>query len=109
MTQLKLAIILIFMIFSVSCGGRVPSAKSAQHTAKSHFKSYGRKYDASLYRKDNFRAVQINQVQELSYKRALVDALVSFKSGEKARVLLTMENKFPKGWHVVSWEQVLVR
>lgn len=105
----KTFIVFCAVLFLSACGGRVPTAKTAQSTAKTHFKKYGRQYANTSYNRDNFRSVQINQIQELSYKKVLVDALVSFKNGERARVLLTMDNKFPRGWRVISWEQVLLR
>lgn len=96
---------LILILVCVACSGaRIPTAKTAQSVSHSYFKKYGGKYSTSDFSKHNFQNVTINHIEEISYKIALVDTIVTFVDGHAARTLLKMEKKFPKGWTVKSWE-----
>jgi hypothetical protein len=87
-----------------ACGGSIPSAKTAQSVAESYFKSYGNRYKTSPFAGKNLARVTINQIEEISYKNAQVDAQTNLKDGHALRVLIKMENKLPGGWRVDSWE-----
>lgn len=102
-------IALAFLAPQISCGGRIPQAKSAQSLTKSYFKSYGRKYKESIFGKIPVDRIEINQITEQSFHIAEIEAFLNFRSGEVARVLLTAKNSPPFGWSVVSWEMVDLR
>lgn len=97
---------LLLSLMLAACGGRVPSAKTAQGVATSHLKGYGRKYKSSDFGARNLNRVAINSVIEVSRFVAEVDAIAALKDGRALRVLVTMQKKFPQGWFVVSWERV---
>lgn len=99
-------LIVLCLFAFVACGGRVPTAKTAQRISKSYFKSYGRKFKSSDFGYRNLRQVTVNSVEEISYRLALADVHVSFLDGKAGRALLRLERKFPQGWTVVSWERV---
>lgn len=101
----NLVCVLALFLF-ISCAARTPSAKTAQSVAKSYFKSYGHKYPDSEFGHKGCRDVTINQIEEISYRFALVDSMVDFTDGKQGRALLRMQNKFPGGWRVVSWEML---
>jgi len=98
--------VFISLFLVVSCGGRVPSAKTAQSVSRSYFKNYGKKYQSSDFGYGNVQNVTINGVEEISHKFALVDTSIDFLDGKRGRALLRLERKFPQGWKVVSWERV---
>ena len=100
---------LVTLTFTISCSGRVPSPKTAQSVAKKYFHSYGKKYANTYFGAKNVSNVVINAVEEVSHKTAMVDSIVHLVDGHVARTLLKMERKFPKGWHVVSWEMLQYR
>lgn len=102
------AVVLVAILAGLvaACGGRVPSAKTAQGVATSHLKGYGRKYKSSDFGGRNLNRVAINSVIEVSRFVAEVDAIAALKDGRALRVLVTMQRKFPQGWFVVSWERV---
>lgn len=102
-----LALLVALTGFLTACGGRVPSAQTAQEAAISYFKKYGRKYPQTQFGSRNLQNVTINAIQELSNKVALVDTAITFRDGHAARALVKMEKHFPGGWRVVSWEMVV--
>lgn len=100
-------LILVLGSFLVSCGGRrTPSPKTARSAAISYFKKYGRKYKSTPFANKNVDNVTINGIEEISYKLAFVDTIVTFVDGHAARTLVRMQKKFPNGWTVVSWEML---
>lgn len=99
-----LSIFLALLFLFTACSGRMPSAKTTQSITTSYFKKYGRKYPSTYFGIKNVNRVTINSVEEVSYKHALADTLVHLVSGRTVRALVTMENKFPGGWRVTSWE-----
>lgn len=96
---------LFFVAVMTGCSGDRPRPKTAQARAKSYLKSYGRKYKAAVFH-GNVASVEINIIEPVSHRIVNTDALVRFKSGEVARGIFKMENKFPQGWKVISWEIV---
>lgn len=98
-------LILILVLFPlISCGGRIPSTKTAHSMAEHYFKRYARQYKTSLFGKSPISKIEINHIKEDSYHVADVDAFVNFQSGEVARVLMTVKNTAPLGWKIISWE-----
>jgi hypothetical protein len=97
------------LVSTLACGGRTPSPKTAQSVAASYFKSYGKKYPSTYFGSKNVENVAINSVEEISYRKALVDTIVRLVDGHAARALVKMEQKFPKGWYVKSWELLQYR
>lgn len=85
---------------------RLPSAKKVQSITQKFFKSYGKKYPSTPYGIENVDQVQINKIYEVSYKIVFADVILNFKDGRIGRAIMKMQNKFPKGWHVISWEIV---
>ena len=105
MKKITTYLIAIVVLFSfVACSSRVPSPRSARGASMSYFKKYGRKYDNTQFGNKNVDNVTINAIEEIQNKVALVDAVVTFMDGHAARVLVRMQNKFPQGWKVQSWE-----
>lgn len=102
--SLVLSLLVCFLL--VACAGRTPTPKTAQSVAKSYFKAYAHKYPASEFGHKSLTDVTINQIEEISYRFALVDSMVDFTDGKQGRALLRMQNKFPRGWRVVSWEML---
>lgn len=96
--------LLIFSLGFVACAGRVPTAKTAQRVATSYFNKYGHKYRETAFAKGHIDRVSINGIEEVSYKIVYVDTLLKMKSGDTTRTLVKMENHFPGGWRVLSWE-----
>jgi hypothetical protein len=94
------------VILFTACGGQRPSPKTAQSVSRSFFTSYGHKYKATPFAQKNIDKVEINQIEPVSYRVALVDAFVGFKDGHVGRTLVKMENKFPYGWRILSWEML---
>jgi phage terminase large subunit-like protein len=99
-------IILLVVTVFTDCAARTPTPKTAQSVAKSYFKTYAHKYPASEFGHKNCTGVSINQIEEISYRFALVDAMIDFSDGKQGRSLIRMQNKFPGGWRVVSWEML---
>ncbi len=105
MSKSRLLVGLCLIVFCVTaCSSRVPSAKTAQHSALSYYKRYGHKFPSTVYGSKNVANVTINAIEEVSYRFALVDTIVDFVDGHKARTLIKMERKVPTGWQVASWE-----
>lgn len=102
----SLLCLVLILSLMVGCAGRTPSPKTAQSTAKSFFKSYAHKFPDSNFGHKNVQNVTISQVEEVSHNFALVDSVVDFADGHQGRSLLRMQNKFPRGWRVVSWEML---
>lgn len=98
----------IFLATFVCCSTDRPRAKTAQAIAKSHLKRYGRKYKTTPFY-NNVSHVNINTIEPVSHRFANTDAIVHFRDGQVARVVLKMENKFPQGWKVRSWEILGIR
>ena len=94
------------VIFAAACGGQRPSPKTAQAVSQSFFKTYGNKYKTTPFAQKNIEKIEINQIEPVSYRVALVDAFVGFKDGHIGRTLVKMENRFPYGWRVLSWEML---
>ena len=92
-----------------ACSARTPSAKTAQRVTKSYFQRYGKKFKDTPFAKGNIDHISINGIEEVSYKNVYVDADVALKSAGSARTLLRMENHFPGGWRVLSWEVLNAR
>ncbi len=109
MRYISLIVVLMFCFVAISCGGRVPSPKTAQSVSTSYFKSYGRKYPSTYFGHKNVDIVKINSVEEISHNIALVDAIVKLVDGHAGRALVKMQKKFPGGWRVVSWEMLQYR
>jgi|SRR3990167_9634971 len=110
MKKLALSFLIIFLLGSfAACGGRIPSAKSAQSLSGSYFKSYGKKYKTSLFGANKIQKVEINRVEELSRFLAEIDALVNLDNGQTVRVLLTAKKTPPLGWDIQSWEMFELR
>lgn len=96
---------LIFLVGNfTACSSRRPSLKKAQSVTHSYLKKYGRQHPDTPFAKGNLSEVTINGIEDVSYKIVNTDAMVHFQNGQMARVLLKMETRFPKGWHVRSWE-----
>jgi len=107
MKKFQLFVILILIIgLMTSCAGRVPTAKQARSASLSYFKKYGRKYNETPFGHKNISNVTINGVEEVSYKFALADTIITFVDGHAGRALVKLENKFPGGWKVISWELI---
>lgn len=96
---------LIFIAVFTNCSGDRPHPKTARAKAKSFLKSYGRKYETTAFYK-NVSDVEINAIEPVSHRIVNTDTIVHFGSGEVARGIFKMENKFPRGWKVISWEIV---
>ncbi|MBI4411442.1 MAG: hypothetical protein HY541_03040 [Deltaproteobacteria bacterium] len=110
MKKISLLFLCLILIIPLSaCGGRIPSAKSAQSMSKSFFKSYGKKYKTSLFGQNKIQKLEINRVEELSRFLAAIDAVVNFDNGHAARVLLTAKKTPPLGWDIQSWEMLELR
>lgn len=106
---LSLLLTLFLATSTTACGGRIPSARSAQSMSQSFFKSYGKKYKTSLFGQNKIRKVEINRVEELSRFLAGIDAVVNLDNGQSARVLLTAKKTPPIGWDIQSWEMLELR
>ncbi|MCP5464091.1 MAG: hypothetical protein H7A33_03605 [Deltaproteobacteria bacterium] len=91
-------------VLLMSCSARMPKPAKAQSVAVNHFKRYGKKYPTSIYGSGNVKSLVINQMEESKYKMVMVDTILTFHDGHAARALIKMENKFPTGWRVISWE-----
>jgi hypothetical protein len=102
-------LILVFTLTTVSCGGRVPDAKTAQSVSTRYFSAYGKKYPETTFGQKNVEMVKINTIEEISHNTALADTIVHFFNGHVGRALVKMEKKFPGGWRVVSWEMLQYR
>ena len=100
--------IFVCFVFFVSnftaCSARRPSLKRAQSVTFSYLKKYGRQHPETPFGKGSLSQVTINGIEEVSYKIVNTDAIIHFQDGQMARSLLKMETRFPKGWHVKSWE-----
>lgn len=108
----KFPVLLLFILLIISpyaCGGRIPSAKSAQSLSGGYLKSYGKKYKTSLLGMNKIQKVEINRVEELSRFRAEIDAFVNLDNGQTARALLTAKKTPPFGWSIQSWEMLELR
>ncbi|MBX7147489.1 hypothetical protein K1X76_00260 [bacterium] len=105
----KTGLAAILFLTLTACGGRVPSTKSAHSLTQHHFERYGKKYKTSLFAKDPIDKIEINDVREQSLHVADIDAVLTFKSGTLARVLLTAKTTPPLGWKVTSWEMLGMR
>ena len=103
--RLFVCLSLVFL-FCSACASRIPSAKTAQSASTSYFKHYAHKYPDSVFGHKNFANTTINSVEEISYRYALIDSIVQFADGKQGRALLRMQNNFPRGWRVVSWEML---
>lgn len=107
MKYLKLfVVVLILSGFLIACGGRLPTPKTARSASISYFKKYGKKYPNTKFGAKNLDNITINSIEEISYKFALADVIVTFVDGTAARTLVRMHRKFPTGWSVASWEMV---
>lgn len=99
-----LFVLLMVSSLVVGCSARMPTPKTARATSISYFKKYGRKYPHTQFGNKNLSNISINGMQEISYHFALVDTIITFVDGHAARALVRMQNRFPGGWRVVSWE-----
>lgn len=96
---------LFVLVFPVlSCGGRMPSPKTAHHMTNNFFKKYGNNYKTSLFGTQSMEQIEINGIRQQSRQHAEIDAFIRFTSGQLARVLITAKNTPPVGWSVLSWE-----
>ena len=101
-----LVILLAVASFLSACGDRVPKPKTARSVSMSYFKKYGRQYKGTPFAHKNIDNVTINSIEEISFKFALVDTIITFVDGHAGRALVRMERKFPSGWRVISWEML---
>lgn len=101
---LLIPVVAFLLITTVACSSRRPQPKTAQAVAHSYFNKYGREYKNTPFANKNVDRVTINEIEEVSYRLINTDAIVHFKDGQSERVILKMENKFPGGWRVISWE-----
>lgn len=83
---------------------RLPSPKQIQTVTQKFFNRYGRRYPDTVFGQRNLNTVQINSVREVSRNVAYADLVLQFKDGKFGRSLVKITKKFPKGWHVTSWE-----
>jgi hypothetical protein len=102
----KLLPILILLSFVAACGGRVPSDAKTANLARGYFKKYGDKYKDTAFYKNPPQQVEIKRTQELQRKLANSFAVLQLQDGKQVPVILTLINKFPRGWRISSWEWV---
>lgn len=102
----RVVFIVLLFLFTINCGGRIPSANSAHSLTKGFFKSYAKKYEKSVLGGLSLERVGINAVQEQAHHLAEIDANLSYSNGRAARVLITAKKVPPFGWHVQSWEML---
>ncbi|MBF0105756.1 MAG: hypothetical protein HQM16_10570 [Deltaproteobacteria bacterium] len=98
--------VLVIVSLCTACAARLPNPKTARGVSMSFFKKYGRKYPTTPFGQKNLDNVTINNIEEISYKFALADTIVTFVDGHAGRALIRMENRFPGGWRVISWEML---
>jgi hypothetical protein len=90
----------------MACGGRVPSDAKTAHLAKGYFKKYGNKYKDTVFHNNGPAQVEVKRTQELQRSLANSFAILQLKDGQEVPVILTLLNKFPRGWRISSWEWV---
>ena len=102
LTPLTLAVLL----FVSACGGRVPGDIKTANLTRKYFHKYGKKYQSTIFHKNQVKAVEIKKTQELQKDLANSFVLVSFVQGQEVPVILTLIKKFPLGWRITGWEWV---
>lgn len=101
-----LLLLAILFIPTAANAARLPSAKQIQTLSQKFFVRYGKRYPQTVFGQNNLDSVQINSVREMSHNVAYADLVLQFKDGKMGRSLVRISKKFPKGWHVISWEML---
>lgn len=112
MTMKKTFLVGLYLLLAsslVACGGRVPTAKSAQSITRNYFSHYGSRYKKSIFGTNKVKRVEVNRIEDLSLHLAEIEAFVTLKDGTMTRVLLNVKNNPPFGWSVLSWEMLDLR
>lgn len=94
------------MMLLIGCGGRIPSDAKTANLAKGYFKKYGNKYKDTVFHHNGPQQVEVKRTQELQRSLANSFAILQLKDGQEVPVILTLLNKFPRGWRISSWEWV---
>lgn len=108
-TLIAMFLALSFGLATPAHAARLPSAEKVQQVTVKYFNKYGKKYPSTVFANDNLDIVQINKIYEVSYKIVYADVVLTFDDGKVGRALMKMNKRFPKGWHVISWEMVGLR
>ena len=104
-TLLLIVLALTLTSFTLSCAGRVPSAKRAHNIVEKHFKKYGKKYKLTAFGKLPVEKVEIIEIREIQKGLAEVFAFVILQDGLKVyKIRLTATKKI--GWRYESWENL---
>lgn len=96
-------ILALFLVSSVSCGGRAPSPQTAHKRTTNHFQKYGKKYKESDFGRHKLEKVEIAAVREIQKKMAEADAYAYLADGIVYKVRVILQKK-TFGWKVISWE-----
>ena len=99
----KLFSIVLMLGILVSCGGRVPSPKTAHDKTQKHFKKYGKNYKDSDFGQHKLERVEISSVDEIQKNLAEAEAYAYLNDGAVYKVRVILRKK-TFGWKVISWE-----
>lgn len=102
----KLLPLILLLLMITACAGRTPSDAKTANLAKGYFKKYGNKYKETVFYNNAPQQVEVKRTQELQRSLANSFVLLQLKDGQQIPVILTLLNKFPRGWRISSWEWV---
>src|SRR5262249_52938277 len=102
----RIAFLLLSGFLMISCGGRVPSAQTAQGIMKGYFKSYGKKYPKTQFGAQAIDKVEILETEELQKGIACSKALLTFKDSSQMKIQMNFQHKSPLGWRMTGWEDL---
>lgn len=100
-----IALGIISAIF-LSCGGRIPSPKTASGIIQHHFHKYGKKYKDSIFGYSDVKNVQIDSINEIHKHYVAVMAYINLINGDSVKARVTLQKK-TFGWQYVSWENMM--
>lgn len=96
----------LFLVLSLtSCGGRLPSPKTAHHIITKQFQKYGKKYQESDFGKYRLKKAEIFEIHEIQKNLAEVLAYAHLEGDRTYRVRFTLQKK-PFGWRSLAWENL---
>lgn len=89
-----------------ACGGRIPSADTAQDIVKGYFNKYGKKYKETPFGNHKVQQVQILSMEEIQKNLAYGSALLTLDNGSAFKINMNFIYKAPLGWRQQGWELV---
>ncbi len=104
----KFSALILIVLLSSSCTGRIPSPTVAHKSVTKYFQKYGKKYKESDFGKHPVQKVEIVKVEGIQKDLAQAEAYTYLQEGPVYWVRVILQKK-TFGWKSISWEKLGAR